>query len=191
MLHGGTRRSMGDGGGSVALTVFLPGNVPGDTPVAQLVKADKAKYKSKQEDAHEKNEKESGAVFAPGRRDDAQRPIRWPDGLCGRIRRQRNSGKRAGWGGYTWQGLEEKAVWTVDEASVPDGYRKSIAHTGNNWTITNRDVQQPAGQPEPPVPQTGDEANVHAWLVMMLSALLGIAFLGGLKLYSRKRGKRS
>lgn len=95
-----------------------------------------------------------------------------------------------GWS-YTWKGLEEKAAWTVDEPSVPDGYRKSIAHTGNNWTITNRDVQQPAGQPEPPVPQTGDEANVHAWLVMMLSALLGIAFLGGLKLYSRKRGKRS
>lgn len=95
-----------------------------------------------------------------------------------------------GWS-YTWKGLEEKAAWTVDEPSVPDGYRKSIAHTGNNWTITNRDVQQPAGQPEPPVPQTGDEANVHAWLVMMLSALLGIAFLGGRKLYSRKRGKRS
>lgn len=95
-----------------------------------------------------------------------------------------------GWS-YTWKGLEEKAAWTVDEPSVPDGYRKSIAHTGNNWTITNRDVQQPAGQPEPPVPQTGDAANVHAWLVMMLSALLGIAFLGGLKLYSRKRGKRS
>ena len=48
LLHGGTRRSMGDGGGSVALTVFLPGNVPGDTPVAQLVKADKAKYKRKE-----------------------------------------------------------------------------------------------------------------------------------------------
>ena len=49
-----------------------------------------------------------------------------------------------GWS-YTWKGLEEKAAWTVDEPSVPDGYRKSIAHTGNNWTITNRDVQQPAG----------------------------------------------
>ncbi|MCH5198343.1 MAG: Cna B-type domain-containing protein, partial [Oscillospiraceae bacterium] len=38
---------------------------------------------------------------------------------------------------YTWKDLDEDHVWTVEEISVPDGYRVSYIDADNNWTITN------------------------------------------------------
>lgn len=43
-----------------------------------------------------------------------------------------------GWA-YVWTGeaYTDEYTWTVDEASVPDGYTRNVEHDGNSWTITN------------------------------------------------------
>ncbi|MCH5324175.1 MAG: Cna B-type domain-containing protein [Eubacterium sp.] len=38
---------------------------------------------------------------------------------------------------HTWTGLEKDHVWTVKEIRIPTGYRMSIDHIGNDWTVTN------------------------------------------------------
>lgn len=70
---------------------------------------------------------------------------------------------------YTWQDLEKDAVWSVDEAEVPDGYKKSVAHRDNIWIITN------TARALDDVPQTGDTGSAGIWLVIAAASALGLA----------------
>lgn len=38
---------------------------------------------------------------------------------------------------YSWEALDGMYDWSVDEAAVPEGYSKTVANEGSNWTITN------------------------------------------------------
>lgn len=63
---------------------------------------------------------------------------------------------------YTWVGLDENAVWTVDEVIVPNGYVKTVQQEESVWTITN--AQTPPIDPnepdEPGTPNDPDKPNV-------------------------------
>ena len=109
---------------------------------------------------------------------------------------------------YAWIDLDENASWTVDEAGVPNGYGKSVTHSGNNWTITytlkvqdtpdappsnpDKPTPPPVNPPKPPVdrvPQTGDSTNLSLWLALAGFSLLGaiVAAFGKKRLTRRSK----
>ncbi len=57
-----------------------------------------------------------------------------------------------GWS-HTWNSLENRVSWTVDEVAVPEGYAVTVERTGNNWTIINTTTSgTPIQPPEPSEP---------------------------------------
>jgi LPXTG-motif cell wall-anchored protein len=56
---------------------------------------------------------------------------------------------------YTWNELDQDAVWTVDEVNVPEGYEKDVSHDGNDWMITNTKTEdEPITTPTPEPTET-------------------------------------
>ena len=59
---------------------------------------------------------------------------------------------------YTWYDLDDTYTWTVEEASVLEGFTSTVSGSGMVWTITNDDV--PTDTPdEPTVPDEPDTPN--------------------------------
>lgn len=48
--------------------------------------------------------------------------------------------------GYEWTSVYPRAVWTVDELNVPEGYEKTVTHNGHHWIITNKLKAMPPAQ---------------------------------------------
>ena len=44
---------------------------------------------------------------------------------------------------YTWDELTDEYDWSVDEATIPAEYSKSVENEGNDWTITNTRTPKP------------------------------------------------
>lgn len=61
---------------------------------------------------------------------------------------------------YTWTGLNDRYVWTVEEADVPEGFTAAITRNGMTFTITNDDTggsEEPdPEEPDPDTPDPGD-----------------------------------
>ena len=90
---------------------------------------------------------------------------------------------------YVWQGLEQSAVWTVDEVNVPSGYSKTVSNSGNAWTITNTLQSTPdtpttpdtpitpdkPDKPTDPVPKTDDPSNLGLWLILAIGSAFSLA----------------
>ena len=56
---------------------------------------------------------------------------------------------------YTWNELDQDAVWTVDEVNVPEEYEKDVSHDGNDWMITNTKTEdEPITTPTPEPTET-------------------------------------
>ena len=61
---------------------------------------------------------------------------------------------------YTWTGLNDRYVWTVEEADVPEGFTAAITRNGMTFTITNDDTGGPEEpDPEEPDPDTPDPGD--------------------------------
>lgn len=88
-----------------------------------------------------------------------------------------------------WQGLDQSAVWTVDEVNVPSGYSKTVSNSGNAWTITNTLQSTPDAptnpdtpitpdkpdKPTDPVPKTDDPSNMGLWLILAIGSAFSLA----------------
>ena len=88
-----------------------------------------------------------------------------------------------------WQGLDQSAVWTVDEVNVPSGYSKTVSNSGNAWTITNTLQSTPdtptnpdtpitpdkPDKPTDPVPKTDDPSNMGLWLILAIGSAFSLA----------------
>jgi len=113
---------------------------------------------------------------------------------------------------HTWNNLNDKYTWTVEEETVPEGFTSSVERSGYTFTITNDD--KPKDTPEEPdhpdkpenpdtpdtpdtpsepkqpdkpiddVPQTGDSGNSALWIGLMALAAAGMT---GTAIYGRKR----
>ncbi len=87
--------------------------------------------------------------------------------------------KDNGWS-YEWLDLTDEYTWTVDEPNVPEGYTKSVANDGNEWTITNTvKAQEAQDDPVPDAPETGDGTRTALWLALAAgsAAVAALAFL--------------
>ncbi|MEF2837152.1 MAG: SpaA isopeptide-forming pilin-related protein [Oscillospiraceae bacterium] len=85
---------------------------------------------------------------------------------------------------YVWANLPDTFQWSVDEKSVPIGYKKTLSNDGNAWTITNEARVVGAGG----IPFTGDDFNLVMWSSVM--GISGISVLMFLLLgKKRKTGK--
>jgi hypothetical protein len=51
---------------------------------------------------------------------------------------------------HVFTGLDEDYSWSVDEPEVPEGWTKTVEHSGNVWTITNTRKATPSVDPEDP-----------------------------------------
>jgi len=78
---------------------------------------------------------------------------------------------------YSWE-LTDEYDWTVDEASVPKGYKKTVSHDGNDWTITNTLKK---------IPKTGDDARLLSLQIMCVVGLAGVAMCAYLLITPRKK----
>jgi len=67
---------------------------------------------------------------------------------------------------YTWEDLTDEFQWTVDEASVPSGYTKTVRRDGNSFTVVNTHVYNP---------KTGDFTDLMG---MGTLAVIGVAGFG-------------
>jgi hypothetical protein len=77
---------------------------------------------------------------------------------------------------HTWNGLDPKVAWTVDEPAVPDGYMKSIAGSAaNGFVITNTKIP---GWVPPPLPGQPSSGGFFL-LVKAVAAKVGSWFQGG------------
>lgn len=91
---------------------------------------------------------------------------------------------------HTWSDLDKSANWTVDEVTVPDGYSKTVAHSGNKWTITNTRNSPPTtppGKPFDKVPQTDDSSNIEFWTFV---AFLSLVLMGTMAFGKKRRSVR-
>lgn len=86
---------------------------------------------------------------------------------------------------YTWDELPSDAQWAVDETYVPDNYSKTVAQSGNVWTITNHyeaaqisdSVQVPESHPTEnveKVPPTGDTNSIVLWSMAAAGCIAGL-----------------
>ncbi|MDR0314488.1 MAG: Cna B-type domain-containing protein [Oscillospiraceae bacterium] len=74
---------------------------------------------------------------------------------------------------HTWTDLEEGAVYTADEPSVPEGYTKTISGSAENgFTITNSSISKPKNHPGNS-PNTSDHNNLFMWLTLMIVSFIG------------------
>lgn len=89
---------------------------------------------------------------------------------------------------HTWSQLDSSAAWTVDEVHIPDGYSKTVTHSGNHWTITNTrnvlpdtpDKPDAPDKPDKPVdraPQTGDSSKIELWIVLACVSMVAMLAL--------------
>lgn len=69
---------------------------------------------------------------------------------------------------YTWSGLNDHYIWTVEEVDVPDGFTMSVSQSGNTFTIINDDVPDTPDNPDypdepdvPGVPDYPDEPSMQ------------------------------
>lgn len=75
---------------------------------------------------------------------------------------------------HTWEDLTDNYNWSVDEASVPNGYTRSVRRSGYHFTITNSYGSNP---------KTGDFTSLP-----VLISLMGISGSGlGLTLFLRRK----
>lgn len=79
---------------------------------------------------------------------------------------------------YTWAGLTDEFVWTVDEASVPSGYNKTVRQSGNSFTITNTHED---------IPKTGDGSSADQWRLLTAVGAFGFLLCAVLVLLPRKK----
>lgn len=101
---------------------------------------------------------------------------------------------------YTWLRLDSSAAWTVDEVSIPDGYSKTVTHSGNHWTITNTldappdtpdtpdtpdmpdtpdtpDTPNTPDKPSEQPPQTGDNSKIELWIALACVSMVSLLIL--------------
>lgn len=81
---------------------------------------------------------------------------------------------------YTWKDLTDEFQWSVDEASVPSGYTKTVRNNGYSYTITNTHES---------IPKTGDSGTVFT-VVMIGICVLGFGLCTAALLVPAKQ-KRS
>lgn len=86
---------------------------------------------------------------------------------------------------YTWENLDGKYVWTVDEPDVPEGYVKTI--TGSvacGFVVTN--TRSPKDTPtNPGRPKTDDLNHLTRWLIVM--GLSAVGFVTVIVFLARRR----
>ncbi|MBQ3011524.1 MAG: Cna B-type domain-containing protein [Oscillospiraceae bacterium] len=85
-------------------------------------------------------------------------------------------GESNGWT-HRWRNLPNCFVWTVDEPTVPENYKKKITHVGNAWVIVNAHEE---------IPLTGDDSHVGLWAGATAAALAGLGVCAFLLLKKRK-----
>lgn len=95
---------------------------------------------------------------------------------------------------HTWNGLESRYSWTVEELNVPNGFTASTEKQGMTFTIINDDIPdipqidpiQPDVPDNPEPPRTG-EFSYPVWLpILAAGALLAMLGLAG---RNRRSGK--
>ena len=75
---------------------------------------------------------------------------------------------------HTWDQLNPKDTWTVDEVSVPSGYTKTVTgNTGTGFVITNKKTTTPPTSPPKP-PDTGDTSNQQLWTILLIAGSVGL-----------------
>lgn len=82
---------------------------------------------------------------------------------------------------YTWDSLDPKNAWTVDEAYVPAGYEKAVSgsvSTGFIITNTKTPGTPPPTQP-PGTPKTWDASNTFLWAMLLATSSIGLLFIAG------------
>ena len=57
---------------------------------------------------------------------------------------------------YTWTRLDDRYVWTVEEADVPDGFTAAVTRSGWTFTIINDDTGEPEDPEDPDEPPSPD-----------------------------------
>jgi len=94
---------------------------------------------------------------------------------------------------HTWQGLNARDTWTVDEVNVPAGYAKTVSgDVTNGFIITNTRQQNPPPTTPPPTtppsiggggntssnsPKTGDTGDMRLWLALGTFGLMGLVLV--------------
>lgn len=82
---------------------------------------------------------------------------------------------------YTWTGLSNGDIWTVDETAVPEGYTRTVTQDGNTFVITNTHAD---------IPDTGDSSALGLWAVMAAIGLAGLGFTMVLAAGRKKKNSR-
>lgn len=72
---------------------------------------------------------------------------------------------------YTWENLDDRYTWTVDETEAPEGFNKSIVAQGNMITIINDDIE--TEQPG----DGGDNFDMLLWTSLMCACGAGLAVI--------------
>jgi len=84
---------------------------------------------------------------------------------------------------YTWNSLDVKYTWSVDEINVPAGYVKTVSgNMSNGFIITNIKYTpltppQTGGTPAPTrdiPPKTGDNSNMPLWVMLIIAGSFGL-----------------
>lgn len=81
---------------------------------------------------------------------------------------------------YTWEGLTDEFEWTVDEPNVPKDYRKSVSHSGYDFTIKNIHKD---------VPETGDNSSVLLWGILFMVNVCAFSVAAYFLFVSYKKNK--
>lgn len=81
---------------------------------------------------------------------------------------------------HTWEGLTDEFEWTVDEANVPEGYKKSISRSDYAFTIKNIHKD---------VPATGDNSSVDFWCMLFMVNLCAFSAAAYFLVVSYKKSK--
>ena len=87
---------------------------------------------------------------------------------------------------YTWDSLNPKYTWTVDEPAVPTGYKKSVSGSvSTGFIITNTKTTGGTDQPPGPAngkttgaaPRTWDASNTFLWTMLLITSSVGLLFI--------------
>ena len=84
---------------------------------------------------------------------------------------------------HTWDSLDPRYEWTVDETNVPYGFKKEV--TGNavtgfiifNTAIQDPPTPPPTPPPAPGIPGTGDAANPLLLITLSIMSAAGLLLL--------------
>ena len=84
---------------------------------------------------------------------------------------------------YTWSVTgTDQSIWTVAEASVPDGYKVNLQQSGGTFTLINTWESEEPLPPDPP--KTGDTFSPLPWFLGMCFSGVMLLILG---IYGRRR----